>query len=69
MLKKIVIEGMSCKHCVAHVEKALLGLKESKEVEVNLEGKYATVNTEASDEEIRDSLDDAGYDVVTIESI
>ena len=66
MKKKIKIEGMSCMHCVLHVKEALEPLAKS-EVEVNLEGKYALIETSASDEEIINAIDDAGYDVIGIE--
>ena len=45
MLKKIIIKGMSCSHCVNHVREALSELKDSQKVEVNLEQKYAIVET------------------------
>jgi copper chaperone len=69
MLKKILIEGMSCNKCVAHVKEALEELKDAKSIEVNLEGKYATVDTTSDDEEIREVIDDAGYDVISIDNL
>ena len=44
MEKKILIEGMSCNHCVSHVKDALAKIEGVLSVVVNLEGKYATVN-------------------------
>ncbi|MEG2288700.1 MAG: heavy-metal-associated domain-containing protein [Clostridium sp.] len=67
MKKKILIQGMNCGHCVAHVEEALRELTGVTEFEVNLEGKYALVDTTASNEELTDAIDEAGYDVVGIE--
>ena len=69
MLKKISIEGMSCNKCVAHVKEALEELKDAKSIEVNLEGKYANVDTTSSDEEIIEKIDDAGYDVISIDNL
>lgn len=69
MLKKISIEGMSCNKCIAHVKEALEELKDAKSIEVNLAEKNATVDTTSSDEEIREKIDDAGYDVISIENI
>lgn len=69
MKKKIVIEGMSCMNCVKHVKEALEAFGPKETVEVNLEGKYAVVETEATDEELTVAIDDAGYDVVSIETI
>lgn len=67
MIKKIRIEGMSCHKCVAHVKEALEQLKGAKGVEVNLEGKYAVVDTDASVEEIKEAIEEEGYDIISIE--
>lgn len=69
MLKKIIIKGMSCSHCVNHVRQALSELKYSQKVEVNLEQKYAIVETSSNDEEIKEKIEDQGYDVISIENI
>lgn len=67
MKKKISIEGMSCEHCVAHVKNALEGIDGVSAVEVNLEGKYATVETDVNDEILKEAIEEEGYDVVKIE--
>ena len=67
MKKKILIEGMSCNHCVAHVKEALEGLEGVTCVEVNLEEKYATVETNVSNDMLKDAIEEEGYDVVKIE--
>ena len=69
MLKKIIIKGMSCSHCVNHVKEALSELKDSQKVEVNLEQKYSIVETSSNDEEIKEKIEDQGYDVISIENI
>lgn len=71
MKKKILIEGMSCGHCVNHVKEALSELNGVTSVDVNLDGKYAVLeaNTDVKDEEIKFAIDDAGYDVVEISEI
>ena len=69
MLKKIIIKGLSCSHCVNHVREALSELKDSQKVEVNLEQKYAIVETSSNDEEIKEKIEDQGYDVISIENI
>ncbi len=59
------IEGMMCKHCVAHVEKALLGVAGVEGVEVSLENKSAIVQTSvASKEELEKVVVEAGYEIV-----
>lgn len=66
MKKTISIEGMSCEHCVAHVREALEGLG-GKSVEVNLSEGFATAELECADDAIISAIDDAGYDVISIE--
>ena len=45
MEKKLLIEGMSCNHCVNHVKTALTeDIKGIDVKEVNLDGKYALVD-------------------------
>jgi copper ion binding protein len=68
MNKKIYIEGMSCGHCVKHVEEALKELSEVKSVKVSLEDKVADVELtqDIADEKIKAAIDDAGYEVVKI---
>ena len=68
MKKKIRIDGMSCGHCTAHVKEALVSFAQG-EVDVNLEGKYAIIDTDADNDAITAAIDDAGYDVVTIKEI
>ena len=69
MTKKLNIEGMMCAHCVAHVEKALSALGGVTEAKADLEGKCATVTLAApvSDQELKDAVTEAGYEVVSIQ--
>lgn len=69
MKKKILIEGMSCGHCVNHVKEALSELNGITNVEVNLDTKYATLDASnnVKDEDIKYAINDAGYEVVGIE--
>lgn len=69
MKKKIMIEGMSCGHCVKHVQEALEGLNGVSSIEVNLAEKYAVVETTVEDSQLQEVIDDAGYDVVSIENL
>lgn len=68
MKKKILVEGMSCEHCVKHVSEALKEIG-AKDVEVNLDTKFATaeISEDITDEAIKEAIDEAGYDVVGIE--
>lgn len=68
-MKKITlnVEGMSCSHCVNAVKNAVTALDGVSEVEVDLEGKTATVEYHADEvtlERIKEAIEEEGYDVV-----
>ena len=65
--KSISIEGMSCGHCSARVEKALNAL-EGVTAKVDLAAKKATVSftNETTEEQLKKAVEDAGYEVVEI---
>ncbi len=67
MKKTIKIEGMMCAHCTGRVEKALNEI-EGVKVNVSLEDKAAYVDLlkEVSDEELKNVVAQAGYEVVDI---
>lgn len=69
MEKKLNIEGMMCMHCVAHVEKALQAVTGVQAVKVDLEGKCATVQVDATvdTQALSDAVTQAGYQVVSVE--
>ena len=66
MEKKVVIEGMMCQHCRAHVDKALNGIPGATAT-VDLDTKTAVVTGDVSDDAIRAAVEEAGYQVVSIE--
>lgn len=68
MKKTIAIEGMMCEHCVKHVTDALNKL-DGVEAEVSLDDKNACVElkTDISDEELKQAVEDAGYQVTGIQ--
>ena len=70
MKKQIFIEGMSCEHCVNHVEEALMEVGASK-VEVNLQGKFAVAEAdkEIENSTIKEAIEEAGYTAVDIKNI
>ncbi|WP_010236564.1 heavy-metal-associated domain-containing protein [Clostridium arbusti] len=69
MKKKISIEGMSCGHCVAHVEEALKEIG-ADSIAVSLEKKSAEIEAGSlTDEKIKAAVEEVGYDVIKIESI
>lgn len=69
MMAKITlnVEGMSCSHCVNAVKNAAMALDGVSEVEVDLEGKTATVEyrpAEVTLDRIKEAIEEEGYDVV-----
>lgn len=66
--KSITIEGMTCQHCVARVEKSLKELDGVVEAKVDLASKTAKLKLweDVDDALIRTAVDDAGYQVTEI---
>lgn len=70
MKKKLLIEGMSCNHCLNHVKTALTeDIEGVKVIEVNLDDKYALVDVDenVSDESLKLIIEDTGYILKGIE--
>lgn len=68
MKKTIRIEGMSCGHCVASVEKALRAVPGVTKAHVDLLSKTATVEAEAgvADDALKKAVTDSGFTVVDV---
>ncbi|WP_343101013.1 heavy-metal-associated domain-containing protein [Romboutsia sp. MSSM.1001216sp_RTP31141st1_G3_RTP31141_220114] len=70
MRKKLLIDGMSCGHCVNHLKTALSeDIQGVNVIEVNLEGKYAIAEMDdsVSKDELKSVIEDIGYELVGIE--
>ena len=63
-MKTITISGMHCEHCVARVEKALKALGENPKVD--LKKGIAVVDGKSSDSDLKNVVEDLGFDVVDI---
>ncbi|HBK58402.1 MAG: heavy-metal-associated domain-containing protein [Rectinema sp.] len=67
MRKLLKIEGMSCGHCVMHVQSALESIPGVKSAKVDLLERQALVEGDALDDQaLRAAVADAGYRVVQI---
>ncbi len=67
-MKKIMeINGMSCEHCQARVEKALNAI-EGVNAKVELKKNRAVINLseEITDQVLKDAVMEAGYEVVSL---
>lgn len=67
MKKTLIVEGMMCMHCQAHVQKALAGVDGVASAVVDLEKKEAVVELSAdvADQVLIDAVTEAGYSVVS----
>ena len=71
MEKKLLIEGMSCNHCVNHVKTALTeDIKGIDVKEVNLDGKYALVDMAdgVNEDELKALIADLGFELKAIDT-
>ncbi len=66
--KEVFIDGMSCMHCAAKVEKALAALNGVSDVKVDLNGKRAIVKLkkEIDNATLKATVEDLGYTVTDI---
>lgn len=63
----MLVEGMSCQHCVKAVTNALTSIEGVSNVKVDLESKKVEVEGEKLvDAILKEAVEDAGYDVVQI---
>lgn len=65
--KTVIVEGMTCEHCKAWVEKSINDI-DGAAARVNLKKKEAVVSLEKeiSDDQIRSAIEKVGYKVVEI---
>lgn len=71
MTKKLLIEGMTCEHCVRHVEEALKELEGLISAKANLKEKNAIVELtqDISDDTFKEAIEEVGYDLLGIEAV
>ena len=69
MTKCMRIDGMSCGHCSARVEKALRELAGVKDVKVDLEAKTATIQADEgiAEEALSRAVIESGYTMLGID--
>lgn len=69
MKKEFAINGMSCNHCVATVEKAINGLEGIDKVKINLKKNSGMVKfdeAKVSAEQIASAVTEAGFETEVI---
>ena len=65
IMKKLIVDGMSCNHCKMSVEKALKEIDGVEEVDVNLKTKEVVIssNKEIDNKVIEEIIKEAGFEV------
>lgn len=62
-IKTFIVEGMTCKNCKAHVEKAIKGITGIDDVIVDLANGQVRVSGDEIDLiKVKQSVEEAGYD-------
>ena len=64
MKLNLKINGMACEHCVKSVKEALGEIKGIKVLDVKIGSAEVEAKNDSVLNEIREKLDDAGYDLV-----
>ena len=69
--KKIIIEGMKCKHCVLNVSNALKSIANVTSAKVSLKNNYAIIvsKIEIDDETIKNAISSVNKQVIAIEKL
>lgn len=63
MKQTIKVEGMSCEHCKASVEREIAAVKGVESVVVDLCCGTATIEGEFSMDEVKSAVEEAGFEV------
>ena len=64
MKLNLKIDGMGCEHCIKSVREALEGVNGVKVLDVKIGSAEVEVENDSVLNEIREKLDDVGYDLV-----
>ena len=64
MKLNLKIDGMGCEHCIKSVREALEGINGVKVIDVKIGSAEVEAENDSVLNEIKEKLDDAGYDLV-----
>ncbi|MHB9300253.1 heavy-metal-associated domain-containing protein [Fusobacterium polymorphum] len=64
MKLNLKIDGMGCEHCIKSVREALEGINGVKVLDVKIGSAEVEAENDSVLNEIKEKLDDAGYDLV-----
>jgi copper chaperone CopZ len=64
-MRVYTVSGMTCEHCVSAISSEVSGVAGVEAVEVDLaRGQVTVTGAGYSDDEIRDAVDEAGYELI-----
>lgn len=66
MKKTIVIQGMSCDHCIMHVKNELETIPNTKILNVKIGLAEIEVEDTTEDSTLVDAIEEAGYEVTSV---
>ena len=58
------VEGMHCNKCTERIERVMNGMEEIISVSCDLEDKSIMIETDMTNEEIKELIEELGFDVV-----
>lgn len=64
---KVLIEGMSCDHCVNEIQKVVSKLAGVISVEIRVAEKAIYIEGTPLEEEVKEAILEIGYDVISVE--
>ncbi len=63
-MTELKVEGMSCKHCCAKVEKVVKDVKGVKKVSVDLESGMVSIKGDFDLDKVKNAITEEGYKVI-----
>ncbi|MDY6065337.1 MAG: heavy-metal-associated domain-containing protein [Finegoldia sp.] len=66
MKKQFKVEEMHCNHCVESIDKALKDVEGIENIDIDLDSKIVSLEGEVDDEKVIESLDEIGFDAVSL---
>lgn len=67
MYKNLLIKGMSCGHCIMHVEEALNELEGVSDVKVEIGKASAKVSDQTDLATLSDAIAGVGYELISVD--
>lgn len=69
MLLQLKIESMTCNHCISMITKTILEWQADAKIEADLSTHLVKIESQLSENEILDALNEAGYPAIVTVAI